>query len=83
MRYTVNWPSIERRLTEIWLASERRAGITQAADAIDQRLRRDPHHAGPRYDDDLWQLIVGPLAILYSISDEGASVKIVDVDEMP
>jgi mRNA-degrading endonuclease RelE of RelBE toxin-antitoxin system len=84
MKFTVVWlPSIERRLTEIWLASDNRAAITTAVDTIDQRLRRDPHAAGLKFDDDVWQLLVGRVAVLYSISDADARVKVIDVDEMP
>jgi hypothetical protein len=60
MRYTVTWlPSIEQQLTQIWLNSQQRAAITAAANEIDNQLARDPHHAGLRYDDEVWQLIVG------------------------
>jgi mRNA-degrading endonuclease RelE of RelBE toxin-antitoxin system len=84
MRFTVTWlPSIERRLTEIWLGSSDRAAITKAADEIDRQLRRDPHQAGLKFDDEIWQVVFGRLAVLYSISDDDAQVKVIDVDEMP
>lgn len=68
-RYTVTWTRFaEKRLLEIWLGTQRRADITAAANEMDVRLLRDPHKAGLKVDEELRQLIIGPLAILYGLA---------------
>ena len=64
MKYTVLWaPTAERFLAEIWLDATDRAAVTQAAYALDQRLRNDAHLQGESREGHVRILFESPLAV--------------------
>jgi hypothetical protein len=80
MIYTVAWkPIAEQRLTNLWIAGPDRQSITNAANRIDQLLRRDPDQQGESRDAKRRILFVPPLAVLYRVEEGDRIVHVLDV----
>lgn len=70
-RFTVVWqPRAQDQLARIWLDSNFRADITAASDQIDAELRINPEEKGRSISDHLWSVRVGPLVVVFEISNE-------------
>jgi hypothetical protein len=79
MRFTVTWhPSSERELANVWMRSNSRSGVSQAANLIDRALASDPLHQGEEFYGDRL-LVVLPLAVTYTVSVADRSVQILQV----
>ncbi len=79
MRFTVTWhPSAESELANIWMASNGRDGISQAANLIDRVLASDPLQQGEDFYGDRL-LVVLSLAVTYTVSVADRSVQILQV----
>ena len=84
MKYTVTWrPSAASRLSEIWMESLDRPGVTDAANGIDSVLALCPQEQGEERDEGTRILIVPPLAIIYEVSDDDRRVTVLSVKETP
>lgn len=84
MRYTTTWfPLAERRLTDLWLAAADKAGFTRAANEIERSLARDPLRNATELEEGFWELVVSPLVVMFSISEEDRRVTAVDVELSP
>lgn len=69
MSFTVVWkPEAERRLATLWNEGPDRAGVTSAANAIDEMLRRDPLSFGESRVGDRRVIFESPLGAIYSVS---------------
>ena len=82
MRYTVVWkPIAETELAEIYLATDDRAAISEAADRIDTLLSRDPLRYGkPRFDD-IYVMRVSPLGVEFRVAELDRRVTIIAIWE--
>ena len=82
MKYTVTGrPTAARSLSEIWLDSSDRLGVTDAADGIDSVLAICPHEQGEERSEGTRILILPPLAIVYEVSDDDRRVTVLSVKE--
>ena len=80
-RYTTVWhDSAKSTLARLWLAAADRQSITIAADAIDRELTRDPGVKGTMAEEDLRELIVPPLRVLFSVTEPDRLVKVTTVE---
>ncbi len=80
MKYTVVYRlSAESHLAELWNDATDRQQITNAADEIDSRLAKDPHHEGESRSADTRIVFVRPLAVLFEISDPDRMVHVLKV----
>ena len=79
MRFTVTWhPAAEAELADIWLRSNDRVSVTQAADGVDQVLATNPLEQGEDFYGD--RILVGlPLAVTYTVTQPDLKVKILQV----
>jgi hypothetical protein len=79
MRFTVTWhPSAESELANVWMASNDRDGVSQAANLIDRALSSDPLDQGEEFYGDRL-LVLLPLAVTYTVSEADRSVRILQV----
>jgi hypothetical protein len=84
MKFTVVWHTEARsELASIWLAAGDRAAISQAANQIDSSLRFSPRSQARPAGDGLGVLTVGPLEVLFSVSNADRLVKIVTARQVP
>jgi hypothetical protein len=75
-RYTVVWlQSEEDRLAEIWPASNDRAQVSGASQAIDADLARDAGLKGMPVADNVRLLVVPPLAVEYEVIEADRLVR--------
>jgi hypothetical protein len=80
MNYTVLWlPDAEQELAALWLAAPDRKVVTQAANEIDQRLRRNAPNEGESRPDGLRILLVAPLGVLFGVEESRRIVQVVQV----
>lgn len=80
-RYKVNWTDDAlNQLAEIWLQSSNRNGVNIASAAIDQQLSVAPLSVGNPEHEDLRNLLVAPLRVLYWIDESTGSVEVVAVN---
>jgi hypothetical protein len=78
-RYTVAWHNDALdELTSLWMASTDRRSIA-AADAIDSELAQDAGLAGVTVGDDLRELLLPPLRVLFSVSEPDRLVKVMTI----
>jgi hypothetical protein len=64
MKYTVLWtPDAEQDLAAAWLDAPDRQAVTEAAHALDQRLRNDAHLQGESREGQVRILFESPLAV--------------------
>jgi hypothetical protein len=79
-RYTVSWhQTAHDDLARIWLESSDRRAVELAANAIDRHLKADASEKGSPIPDDLRQLAIPPLRVLFGVSEPDRLVRIVDV----
>ncbi len=79
-RFTVVWyPFPEDELLRLWLAATDRQAITDAANEIDRQLATAPDTIGNAVRDDLRELVVNPLRVLYQISEPDRLVKVTHI----
>ena len=70
MNYTVLWqPAAEQQLAALWAGAENRNEVAAAADAIDDRLRRNPLAEGESRGGTRRVLFVPPLVALFAVSE--------------
>jgi hypothetical protein len=80
VKYTVIWAKeAEDEVAQHWIEAEVRGVIADAADAIDDLLRRDPHAVGESRDDERRILFVWPLGIIYRVREADRIVNVSDV----
>ena len=83
MRYTVTWTkSADRDLTEVWLRSTDRSGVSAASHEIDQALRDDAHAKGNEVSEGLRGINIPPLRFLFTASQDDRVVEIAVVREI-
>jgi hypothetical protein len=76
MRYTVVWhPAAQSELARLWNQAPDRRAVSDAANAIDRMLARNPLGAGRPYGADR-VLTVRPLQVLYSVSPDDCQVTV-------
>jgi len=79
-RYTVVWHGKARdQLAQLWIDSENRSAITQAADNIDRYLALDANLKGLPIEGNLRYLTIPPLHALFVVSESDRLVKILIV----
>jgi hypothetical protein len=80
MRFTVSWlRSAETELTALWLESEDRSALTTAANEIDRLLRTCPLEVGESREKNRRMLLVRPLGVQYSVSEDDRVVRVLHV----
>ena len=80
MIYTVIWrPAALEQLAEFWVSAADRQAITNAADDVDRKLRRDPVDQGESRDQNRRVFYVSPLAVMFEIDDDDRKVHVLDV----
>jgi len=71
MKWTVIWiPDVEKELAALWINAPNRVAVTQAADAVDAQLRRDPFANSESRAGQARVMIEFPLAVAYDVSDD-------------
>lgn len=82
MIFTVVWlPSAQDELIDIWLTSNDRQSVTEAANAIDQHLRRDAHQRGqPFFGRRI--LAISPLLVNFTVSLDDRLVTVAQVQSI-
>jgi hypothetical protein len=80
MSYTVVWlPVAENQLARLWTNFADRQAIADAADALDDLLRSDPHGQGESRYGDVRIMFVPPLAALFEIREPDRLVRVLKV----
>ncbi len=70
MNYTVLWqPAAEQQLAALWTTADNRNEVAAAADAIDDRLRRNPLAEGESRAGSGRILFVPPLVALFAVDE--------------
>jgi hypothetical protein len=76
-RYTVSWrPEIEADLAQMWSEATDKQRITAAADQIDKELSRDASDKGVEVHEGLLALIIEPLIVYFTVSQEDRLVTV-------
>jgi hypothetical protein len=79
MRFTVVWlPSALNELAALWVRSADRQAVSDAANRIDQALRRDPANKGRAYQG-FRVLVELPLAAAFQVLPDDCLVRVVRV----
>lgn len=79
MRFTVTWTEpAKQKLAGVWLVTEDRTAITDAADEIECRLRIGGDWVGEEFLDYRF-FAVGPIAVLFRCRLEDRIVEVFDV----
>ena len=77
MKYRVAWTdSAQDHLARVWLASDKRPGITSAAASIDDELREDPETKGESRRAGVRVLIFRPLGVEFEVIPEDRTVYV-------
>ncbi len=77
MSFHVVWaPIAEDRLAELWLASDDRQQITEAANRIDELLAASPTGVGESRAGALRVMIESPLTVYYTVDEDGRLVTV-------
>ena len=80
MTYTVLWvPAAEGELAELWMDAPRRRDVSDAANAIDERLRTAPAEEGESREHGRRILLVPPLGVTFEVFPGGRLVRVLDV----
>lgn len=80
IRYTVVWPQgVQDELAELWLASDARRDIADAANTIDRELTHDAPAKGVEVAEGLRAFFAPPLRVLFAVRDDDRTVEIVRV----
>ena len=83
MRYTVTWTkSADKNLSEVWLRSKDRSGVSAASHQIDQSLREDAHVKGNEVSEGLRPINIPPLRFLLTANQDDRIVEIAVVREI-
>jgi hypothetical protein len=78
-RYTVVWhQEALDDLTRLWMDAPDRTAVTLAASAIDQHWAADASEKGTAIPDDLHQLTIPPLRVLFAVSEPDRMVRVLD-----
>lgn len=78
--YKVHWlPNALRRLAEAWLQARDREAVTQAANRIDERLRRDPFGESESRSGNDRILHEAPLGVLLRVFPDKKLVVVLSV----
>ena len=76
-RYRVDWqPNAIDAIAEIWLAALDRRAIAEACNAAEQLLAVLPAERGKPLHEGLRKIVVGPLAIIFSVDADERLVLI-------
>lgn len=79
-RYTVVWHhQAHDELAQLWIDAENRAAVTLAASMIDRHLVTDASAKGTAAPDNLRQLAIPPLRVLFAVSEPDRLVRILCV----
>ena len=79
-RYTVVWHQEARdELARLWMEARDRNVVSLAADAIDGHLAIDAVGKGTAVPDDLRQLTIPPLRVLFAVSEPDRMVRVLEV----
>ena len=82
MKWTVIYrPSAKSELAELWLNAGDKQTVTNAADAIDQILARDPSTAGESREEGMRILIEAPLAVVFDVRQDDRIAEVWHVKE--
>ena len=77
MTYTVEWlPAAEDDLARIWTAAVDRKAITDAANAIDTLLERDPYSRSESRSDQAQIMFMLPLGVLFDVDETRRVVSV-------
>jgi hypothetical protein len=81
MNYTVVWvPPAEEELATIWLAAADQAAVTAAVYRLEQRLSRDPLHAGEARWSSVQRVVTDlPLGIDFEVIEDDKRVLVQSV----
>jgi hypothetical protein len=80
MKYTVIWsPAAEAELADLWIKAKDRNVIAEAADEIDDLLRRDPREVGESRDDRVRVVVVSPLGVEFEVKEADLMVYVLAV----
>lgn len=78
--YTVVWGNRAlNELTDLWMTTEDRDSVTNAAREIDQILSRDATRQGDEIREGLMELNVRPLRVLFSVRESDRIVEVYTV----
>lgn len=82
MNYTVRYlPKAEQELSSLWMNSDRRDAITQAAHRIDRQLQHAPEELGESRPQDCRICFDSPLGILFRVNVNSRLVEVVNIWE--
>lgn len=77
MTCTVTWRrSAEDKLAKLWMAAPDREQVADAADRIDELLRRDPNAQGESRWEQTRFLNLPPLAVYFDVSEQDRQVHV-------
>jgi hypothetical protein len=80
VRYTVIWATeAEDEIARLWMEAAVRGVIADAADGIDEMLRRDPQSVGESREDERRILFVWPLGAIYRVREADRIVNVSEV----
>jgi len=80
MRYTVVWkPEAERRLTELWLATNDQERLSDAANLIERELAVNPDSVGEQRIGSIRVVFVPPLGVYFRVNSEDRQVLVLSV----
>ena len=83
MVFTVTWTSKARQqLTEIWIETNNRQEVSEAANRIDQLLRESPSNQGESRGGDQRILLEFPLLVIYDVREQDRIVRVAVVREL-
>jgi len=78
--YTVVWhQEVEDGLLNLWMEAPDRSDVTQAADAIDAELAKNPETAGEMIVPGIRQIIMPPLAALFVVRPGDRIVEVIAI----
>ena len=78
-RYTVVWhQEALDELARLWIEAPDRRAVTFAASAIDRHLVVDASEKGAAVPDNLRQLTIPPLRVLFAVSEPDRIVRVLD-----
>lgn len=82
MSYTVRYlPDAEQELAALWMDSNKRNAVTQAAHRIDQQLQRAPDQLGESRPHDCRIFFDPPLGVLFRVIVSSQLVEVVHIWE--
>jgi hypothetical protein len=84
MSFTVTWlPHVQDQLAKIWLDDDDHAGVSAAADRIDQVLAKDPSSVGEPRTARIRYLVINPLGVYYEVRMQDRLVQVRAVWRLP